>query len=260
MEALRKEVIIQILTNIRDNIKNATEEEYSDNDWYRELIWEDDLEDYFETINYKTVMNIEDRLAIDAVNYPESFPIIGEIVEGITKINNNYWNSPIDVDSEWSAGSFFATRLALASKKAEDLSLFAHHLATRDLDHEADPFCSFGVWEIIKELGYSDKTMPVLIAFFSANSQHRHEYFTWDDIHNITAYLNQGNNLQRFFEQLASWSRKYNTALEEIFELVLSEALELDEDSNEEAEEIFERIVSGGKIPTKDDFSSLKRD
>lgn len=158
-------------------------------------------------------MNIEDRLAIDAVKYPELYPVLREIIKGITSINKAYWDGPIDVDSEWSAGSFFAGRLALASKRDEDILLFAHHLATRDLDHEADPFGFFGVWEILKEFGYSDKSMPVLIGLFFANSQHRGDHFTWDDVHEVTAYLNQGDNLNNFLKEALHGKRSTEQVL-----------------------------------------------
>ncbi|MDU1891440.1 MAG: hypothetical protein E6767_12195 [Dysgonomonas sp.] len=257
MTNITKEALEELLNAINENVKNATEDDYSDSEWYREILWRDELEDYFEDCDYEAIMNIEDRLAIDAVQYPDLYPVIREIIEGITKINNEYWSGPIDVDSEWSAGTFFAGRLALASKSDEDVLLFAEHLATRDIDHEAEPFDFFGVWEILKEFGYCDKTVPVIIALFSANSQHRGDHITVEGAKKFTAYLNEGDNLNRFLAEMAKWNKEYNVQLEELFYLLLDEALGLGEDQGEEAEELFTQITDEGRIPTKDDFKTI---
>lgn len=258
MADITKDTLLQVLNDMCNTIKNATKEDYSCDNWYSGVLRREELQDYYKSVDYNTILNREDRLAIDAVKYPELYPVVREIIKGITQINNKYSNGPIDVDSEWSAGSFFAGRLALASKEEQDLLLFANHLATRDLDHEADPFGFFGVWEIFREFGYCDKTMPVLIALFSANSQHRGDHFTWDDVHEMTAYLNQGDNLNRFLKDLAVWEKKHrNIPFAEMFELLLCEALELEEDQYEEAGDLFEEILLEDRIPVKDDFASL---
>ncbi|MDR2951018.1 MAG: hypothetical protein LBV71_17670 [Prevotella sp.] len=256
MTNLTKHTLEQTLNRIYETIKKATQEDYEEDNWYSDLLWQDELEDYFE--NGKG-MNIEDTLAIDAVQYPELYPVIRQIIEGITSINNKYWNGPIDVDSEWSAGSFFAGQLAMASQEDGDILLFARHLATRDLDHEADPFAFFGVWEILNKMGYCEKTVPVLIALFFANSQHRGDNFTYDDVNEITTYLNEGNNLNNYLKELAAWEEtEGNGAIEEMFELFLCEAMGLEDDQAEEAEEIFMEVLKEKRIPAKDDFESLK--
>ncbi len=71
MTNLTKHTLEQTLNRIYETIKKATQEDYEENNWYSDLLWQDELEDYFE--NGKG-MNIEDTLAIDAVQYPELYP------------------------------------------------------------------------------------------------------------------------------------------------------------------------------------------
>lgn len=260
MTDITKDTLQKILDGICAKITNAKSDDYSDSEWYREVLWDDEYESFYEELESKKGMNTEDSLAIEAVQYPELHPFLREIIKGITKINNEYWNGPIDVDSEWSAGSFFAGRLALATKSEEDILIFAEHLATRDIDHEAQPFDFFGVWEIFAEFGYCEKTVPVLIALFSANSQHRGDHFTHKNVEEITAYLNQGDNLNRFLKELAKWYKDYNIWIEELFGFGLGNALGIEEDQYEEAEEVFTEIADEGRIPTKDDFAKLKEE
>ena len=165
-----KDELKEMFTEIRDQIVNASEEDYEEEDWYLSVLDKDEAP--YDMVDDEDVLTIEDAYAIEAVKYPEFHPLIREIVEGITEINMET-GEPLSVDSEWSAGSFFAARLALATKLESDIELFAQHLGERDIDHEADPYDFFGVTEIFEELGYTDATMPVVFGTLFANSQHR---------------------------------------------------------------------------------------
>ncbi|MFV0328322.1 MAG: hypothetical protein ACK5KL_00660, partial [Dysgonomonas sp.] len=95
MTNLTKHTLEQTLSRIYETIKKATKEDYEEDNSYSDLLWQDDLEDYIEN---GQGMNIEHTLALDAVQYPELYPVMRQIIEGITSINNKYWDGPIDVD------------------------------------------------------------------------------------------------------------------------------------------------------------------
>lgn len=241
-----KETLGEMLTSIRDQVVGATEEDYEEYNWYLNVI---DLDEALEDlIDDEEIMTLEDAFAVQAVKYPEFFPLLREIVKGITEINIKH-REPLNIDSEWSAGTFFATRLALASKEADDIRLFARHLGERDLDHEADPYDGFGILEIFEELGYTDATMPVVMGALFANSQHRGNFLGDDE---LTAYLNKGDNLNKFLKTLAEWADKYRdiSSVEDAFELVLSDIFDVDD---EEAAKKFHKIRKE-RVPVKEDF------
>lgn len=243
-----KGTLKEMLTDIRDQVVNAMEDDYEEYDWYLDVIDQDEAP--YDMIDDEAVMTVEDAFAVEAVQYPEFFPLIREIVEGITKINIARADGPLNIDSEWSAGTFFATRLAIASQEESDIMLFARHLGERDLDHEADPYNGFGINEIFAALGYTDATMPVVMGTLFANSQHRYKFLGSD---NLTAYLKEGDNLDKFLKALAEWAKEYVdiSSVESAFELVLSDIFDVDD--AEEAAEKFHKIRKK-RLPVKEDF------
>ncbi len=254
--ALTQEWLSQKLNSILEGLNTATREDMDKHGWYRNLIVDDELKDAYKAIDYTNVMNIEDALAIEAVKYPELFPVLREIVEKLSYINDTYWDGPIDVDSEWAAGAFFGTRLVLASEAAEDIDRFAYHLSTRDPDHEESTFQFFGFYEILRTFGYCEKTMPLLLGLFFTNSQHRDELFSTQDCAKITAYLKEGDNLGEFLALFAKWTKEYNSfsSVESVFYIMLDDILGLDGDYDlaEELAEKYEEAIEEGTVPTKE--------
>ena len=82
-----------------------------------------------------------------------------------------------------------------------------------------------------------------------ANSQHR-ENFLGDD--KLTAYLNKGDNLDKFLKTLAEWADKYTdiSSVKSAFELVLDDIFAVD--AKEAAKKFHE--IRKKRTPVKEDF------
>lgn len=189
------------------------------------------------------------------MKYPEVYPIVRNIIQKITEINQNNWSGPLDVDSEWAAGTYFATRLAETTKSEEDILLFSNHLKTRDLDHEESGEM-YGVQELFEITEYSNECIPVLSALFSANSQHRGELFTIELCEEFAALFENDDYLNEFLNMLAE-DLPRESALNEIFELVLDVPLGINTKSDEEIKNMtdkFIKLINGGQIPSKENL------
>lgn len=119
-------------------------------------------------------------------------------------------------------------------------------------DYEADLYNGFGINKIFGTLGYTDATMPAVMGTLFANSQHRFKFLGDDD---LTAYLNEGESLDKFLKSLAEGGKDYADirSVESAFELVLLNIFDVN-DAEGAAEKFY--TIRKKRFPVKEDLMS----
>lgn len=226
--------------------------------WYAKVIW-DGIEK--SDVPRDSCETVETSLARQGIEYAELYDLMREIVKKITHINNNHYKGAVSVDGEWAAACFFATELA--KENEEDIELFVDHLSSRDPDHEADPYNFYGVHEVLGKHGYTMKTLPIVLAVYCLNSQHRSGLFSELSGERIIKYLKQDRNMEEFLPLLARWVRDHgdDDTAEELFNLFLSAYIGVEDEDEEQFYEISEKLaeqymnsINEGKIPAEQDI------
>lgn len=247
MVKLTKEWLEKKLKAISKGIDESEQDDYN---WYLDILWED-FENEDDSIGV-----IEEYFAKQAVKYPELHPLMREIVEKLININSP--EDEVSLDGESAGGSFFATELALVNEK--DVLLYAELFQSTDPDHEEPSYFEESFAHIIKKYGWNKIIYPLLYAHSFVHSQHNLEIFTIDDAKKLTENLKKDGNLDEFLKGLAEWTNEYeyyDYQLENVFRILLDEALNLENDEAvENAVEKFESIKAKGNIPKESDFKN----
>ena len=229
MAKLTKEWLEKKLKAISKGIDKSEQDDYN---WYFDILWED-FENEDDSIGV-----IEEYFAKQAVKYPELHPLMRKIVGKLINLNS------------------FATELALVNEK--DVLLYAELFQSTDPDHEEPSYFEESFARIIKKYGWSKVIYPLLYAHSFVHSQHNLEIFTIDDAEKLTENLKKDGNLDEFLKGLAEWTNEYDYydyQLENVFRVLLDEALNLENDEAvENAVEKFESIIAEGNIPKESDF------
>lgn len=247
MAELTKEWLKKKLKQI---LKGIDESEQDDYNWYLDILWED-FENEDDSIGV-----IEEYFAKEAVKYEELHPFMREIVKKITELNEP--EDEVSLDGESAGGSFFATELALVNK--EDVLLYAELFQSTDPDHEEPSYFEESFACIIEKYGWNSIIYPLLYAHSFVHGQHNLEIITIEDAEKLTEFLKKDDNLDEFLRGLAEWTNKYSYydyQLENVFRILLDEALNLKDDKEvEDAVEKFTAITAEGNIPKEADLKN----
>lgn len=229
---LSKDFLEEKFKNILNEMEDA---DTSDYDWYRALLWDgidEDLEDEID--------GIEETLAAEGIKYPDLHPYMRQIVENIIEINQP--EDAVSINEEQSGGSFFAIELVLHD--IDNVELLARHYQSGDPDHTEPEYYDEGIVKILNKYGWRREIYPLIFALFFVDSQHRGEFFTYDDADEIEAHLREGDNRHNFLKDLADWASKhpYDDYTMEYLMYLVAGAFDIDEEDDDELEKAVEKL------------------
>ncbi len=206
MKSFTKEQYEEKFVLLSERIRKADK---NNSDWYSAL-----LSDVFGSEGDDFPVSGELLISLDAVQYPELYPLIKKAVKQIIKSNKKY--EPVMVSETFSGGSFFAAQLALADPKY--IKLFVKHFMTTHPEKEDRSNQYDGIKRILSKYGWRRETFPVFFALCFINP-HAADDFTFRDKDELSAVLKQEDNLEVFLKMFSKWACKYDY-LEEQTDLV----------------------------------------
>lgn len=219
-------------------------------DWYGEILNQDSEGKYLSEVD----------LAEEAIKYPELHEKMREIVRLLTKINDHANSYAVWEDEQAQAGGAFASELAIANR--EDIVPYARYVSTNDLNHEVDQ--QGNMIDIVGAWGWNKDTYAVLAARWFTPGQFREEFMMGGLTEEIIDSFDSAGAVDDFLEVTARWfteewfrwytAEKEQESIEELFEQLLPDKFDLDEESLSQVTARFVSLVMEKKIPKWSDL------